>query len=184
MVGAGPAGLACAHRLALLGHETTVFEARQKLGGLNEYGIAAYKVPHDFAQAEVDFILGLGGIEVRTGKALGRDITLSALRRDFDAVFLGMGLAGVNALAAEGEDLAGRRGCGRLYRAAAPDLGQVDAADRPAGGGDRRRQHRHRHRRAEPSASAPRTSPSSIAAAPSHMSATDHEQDPSPRSTA
>ena len=68
---AGRPGLACAHRLALLGHETTVFEAREKLGGLNEYGIAAYKLPHDFAQAEVNFILGLGGIEARTGQALG-----------------------------------------------------------------------------------------------------------------
>jgi len=107
VVGGGPAGLACAHRLALLGHEVTVFEAREKLGGLNEYGIAAYKLPHDFAQAEVNFVLGLGGIEARTGQALGRDLTLSALREQFDAVFLAMGFAGVNALAAEGEDLAG-----------------------------------------------------------------------------
>src|SRR5262249_43349707 len=48
IVGGGPAGLACAHRLALLGHETVVFDAREKLGGLNEYGIAAYKLPEDF----------------------------------------------------------------------------------------------------------------------------------------
>src|SRR5262249_32601213 len=57
VVGGGPAGLACAHRLSLLGHEATVFEMRAKLGGLNEYGIAAYKVPDDFAQAEVGFVL-------------------------------------------------------------------------------------------------------------------------------
>ena len=107
IVGGGPAGLACAHRLALLGHETTVFDAREKLGGLNEYGIAAYKLPEDFAQNEVGFILGLGGIAARTGQALGRDISLADLRGDFDAVFLAMGFAGVNALAAEGEDLAG-----------------------------------------------------------------------------
>jgi dihydropyrimidine dehydrogenase (NAD+) subunit PreT len=107
IVGGGPAGLACAHRLALLGHHAAVFEARDKLGGLNEYGIAAYKVPDDFAQREVDFILSLGGIEAQTGNALGRDISLSQLRRDYDAVFLGLGLAGVNALQAEGEALAG-----------------------------------------------------------------------------
>jgi dihydropyrimidine dehydrogenase (NAD+) subunit PreT len=107
VVGGGPAGLACAHRLALLGHETVVFEARDKLGGLNEYGVAAYKVPDDFAQREVRFVLGLGGIEARTNQALGREITLSQLRRAFDAVFLGLGLAGVNALAAEGETLGG-----------------------------------------------------------------------------
>jgi glutamate synthase (NADPH/NADH) small chain len=107
IVGGGPAGLACAHRLALLGHDAVVFEARDKLGGLNEYGIAAYKVPDAFAQREVEFILSLGGIEARTGQALGRDITLTKLRQEFDAVFLGMGLNGVNALAAEGEDLKG-----------------------------------------------------------------------------
>lgn len=107
VVGGGPAGLACAHRLALRGHEVMVFEAREKLGGLNEYGIAAYKLPEEFAQREVEFILGLGGITARTGEALGRDIALAELRRDFDAVFLAIGFAGVNALAAEGEDLAG-----------------------------------------------------------------------------
>lgn len=107
VVGGGPAGLACAHRLALLGHAVTVFEARDKLGGLNEYGIAAYKVPHHFARREVDFILSLGGITVQTGRALGRDITLAQLRRDFDAVFLGMGHTGVRALQAEGEDMDG-----------------------------------------------------------------------------
>lgn len=107
VVGGGPAGLACAHRLSLLGHEVTVFEARDKLGGLNEYGIAAYKVPDEFAQREVDFILSLGGIAAKTDQALGRDVALADLRRDFDAVFLGLGLAGVNALEAEGETLKG-----------------------------------------------------------------------------
>ncbi|TDQ83225.1 glutamate synthase (NADPH/NADH) small chain [Dongia mobilis] len=107
VVGGGPAGLSAAHRLSRLGHEVTVFEAREKLGGLNEYGIAAYKTVHDFAQTEVAFILALGGITVRTGQALGRDITLEALRRDYDAVFLAMGLGGVNALGLEGENMAG-----------------------------------------------------------------------------
>ncbi|AXS41741.1 NAD(P)-dependent oxidoreductase [Breoghania sp. L-A4] len=107
VVGGGPAGLACAHRLAELGHDVTIFEAREKLGGLNEYGIAAYKTVDGFAQAEVDFVLAVGGISVETGKALGRDITLAGLRSEYDAVFLGMGLGGVNALRAEGEDLDG-----------------------------------------------------------------------------
>ena len=107
VVGGGPAGLSCAHRLAMLGHSVTVFEARPKLSGLNEYGIAAYKTPHEFAQREVDFILAIGGIEVRTGHALGRDVTLSALRQQYDAVFLGLGLASTKALGIAGEDLAG-----------------------------------------------------------------------------
>ncbi len=104
VVGAGPAGLACAHRLAMHGHDVVVFDARDKPGGLNEYGIAAYKAAGGFAQAEVDWLLKIGGIEVRTGETLGRDLTLEALRQDFDAVFLGIGLAGVNALHAEGEE--------------------------------------------------------------------------------
>lgn len=98
VVGGGPAGLSCAHRLALIGHAVTVFEARAKLGGLNEYGVAAYKVAGDVAQREVEYILGVGGIEVRLGQRLGRDLTLAGLRRDFDAVFLGIGLGAVNAL--------------------------------------------------------------------------------------
>jgi glutamate synthase (NADPH/NADH) small chain len=107
VVGGGPAGLSAAHRLSRLGHDVTVYEAREKLGGLNEYGIAAYKTVHDFAQTEVSFILALGGIHVETGKALGRDISLDELRKNYDAVFLAMGLGGVNALGAEGEDLQG-----------------------------------------------------------------------------
>ena len=107
VVGGGPAGLSCAHRLAMLGHSVIVFESRDKLGGLNEYGIAAYKVPDEIAQREVEYLLGIGGIEARLKQTLGREITLAGLRRDYDAVFLGMGLAGVNALGLEGEQIDG-----------------------------------------------------------------------------
>nr|WP_224405795.1 NAD(P)-dependent oxidoreductase [Afifella sp. IM 167] len=107
VVGAGPAGLSCAHRLAMRGHDVTILEAREKPGGLNEYGIAAYKTPEGFARKEVDFLLKIGGIAIETGKALGRDVTLDSLKADYDAVFLGLGLAGVNALGAEGEDASG-----------------------------------------------------------------------------
>jgi dihydropyrimidine dehydrogenase (NAD+) subunit PreT len=107
VVGGGPAGLACAHRLAMLGHDVMVMEARDRLGGLNEYGVAEYKVPGHFAREEIDFILGIGGIGVKCGTRLGREVTLAELRRGFDAVFLGMGLAGVNALGSEGETLKG-----------------------------------------------------------------------------
>ena len=98
VVGAGPAGLSCAHRLAQLGHAVTLYDARPKLGGLNEYGIAAYKTPGDFAQAEVDFVLGIGGIEIKAGVKLGSDIDLATLRLQHDAVFLGLGLGGFNVL--------------------------------------------------------------------------------------
>ena len=98
VVGAGPAGLACAHGLAVRGHEVVLFEARPKLGGLNEYGLASYKTTNNFAQKEVEWLLSIGGIEVRTGQQLGRDITLDSLLDAYDAVFLGLGLQGVNAL--------------------------------------------------------------------------------------
>jgi dihydropyrimidine dehydrogenase (NAD+) subunit PreT len=107
VVGGGPAGLSCAHRLAMLGHAATVFEPKDKLGGLNEYGIAAYKTPDDFAAREVEFILGIGGIEVRTGEALGKGLSLAELRKNYDAVFLGIGLAGVNDLGLDNERLEG-----------------------------------------------------------------------------
>jgi glutamate synthase (NADPH/NADH) small chain len=107
IVGAGPAGLSAAHRLAMRGHDVTIFEARPKAGGLNEYGIAAYKSVDDFAQKELDFILKIGGITIHNDKALGRDISLDALKAGFDAVFLGMGLPGVNELGLDGEDAAG-----------------------------------------------------------------------------
>lgn len=107
VVGAGPAGLSCAHRLALLGNDVVVFEAKAKAGGLNEYGLAAYKVVDNFVQKEIDFILAVGGIEIRYSQALGETITLAQLRQQYDAVFLGTGLSGVNALAVEGEDAPG-----------------------------------------------------------------------------
>ncbi len=107
IVGAGPAGLSAAHRLAMHGHDVTIFEAKPKPGGLNEYGIAAYKTPEGFAQAEVDYITAIGGISIVNDKALGRDIHLAELVDGYDAVFLGMGLGGVNALRADGEDTPG-----------------------------------------------------------------------------
>jgi dihydropyrimidine dehydrogenase (NAD+) subunit PreT len=102
VVGAGPAGLSCAHRLAMKGHSVTVYDGRAKAGGLNEYGIAAYKSVDGFAQNEVKWLLEIGGITVETGKWLGGGLTLAQLQNDFDAVFLAIGLGGVNRLAMEG----------------------------------------------------------------------------------
>ncbi len=107
VVGAGPAGLACAHALSCAGHDVTVFEAREKPGGLNEYGLASYKTVNDFARREVDWLLSLGGIELRTGLKLGTDISLAQLRKVYDAVFLGLGLGRANHLGLDNEDLPG-----------------------------------------------------------------------------
>lgn len=104
VVGAGPAGLAAAHRLAMLGHDVVMFDRRAKAGGLNEFGIAAYKSVGGFAGAEVDWLMKIGGIQLEGGKTLGDGLNLSELSSSYDAVFLGIGLGGVNALRADGED--------------------------------------------------------------------------------
>jgi len=99
--------LACAHRLATLGHKVTILDSADKSGGLNEYGIAAYKTINDFAQTEVEYILGIGGITLRHGVCLGEDFSLASLREVYDAVFLGIGLGGVNELGLDNDQAEG-----------------------------------------------------------------------------
>ena len=132
VVGAGPAGLACAHRLALLGHEVVIFEANDKAGGLNEYGIAKYKLVDDFAQREVDFVLQIGGIEMRHGQRLGSNLTLSELHLQFDSVFLGIGLAASRQLGLPDEDAPGLLAATDYIRELrqSDDLTQLPLADR------------------------------------------------------
>ncbi len=129
VIGAGPAGLACAHRLALYGHDVVVFEAREKAGGLNEYGLALYKMLDERAAREVEFILGVGGIEIKTRKALGVDFSLADLRRDYDAVFIGMGHNAVNHLDMDHEQDEGvHNAVGMIER-----IRQEDLASLPVG---------------------------------------------------
>nr|WP_234413905.1 NAD(P)-dependent oxidoreductase [Ideonella sp. A 288] len=109
VVGAGPSGLACAVGLARLGHEVVVHDARPKGGGLNEYGLAAYKVADDFAQRELAWLLGIGGIRLETGWRLADAAQLAALRREYAAVYLAVGLGRTYTLGVPGEDLAGVR---------------------------------------------------------------------------
>ena len=104
IVGGGPAGLSCAHRLAMKGYSITIFDSKKKLGGLNEYGIAAYKSLENFAERETKFVLSIGGIDHKLNSTLGKDFTLEELQDDYDAVFLGLGLSGVNHLRLEGEN--------------------------------------------------------------------------------
>ena len=107
VIGAGPAGLACAHALSLQGVEVTVFEKEEKGGGLMTYGVAAYKVTPEFCKEEVDFILSIGGIDVQYKKELGKDITLAELQQKYDAVFLGIGVGIARSLDIPGEELDG-----------------------------------------------------------------------------
>ena len=107
VVGAGPAGLACAYSLARLGHNVDIFDANPKAGGLNEYGLASYKTPDNFAQREIAWLLGIGGITIESGYKLETASQLRALQKDHDALFLGMGLATTHQLGVPGEQLAG-----------------------------------------------------------------------------
>ena len=109
VVGAGPAGIACAMGLARLGHSVVLHDAQAKGGGLNEYGLASYKVAGQFAQRELDWLLGIGGITLKTGWKLQTAAQLQALRDSHAAVYLAVGLAGTQALRVPGEDLAGVR---------------------------------------------------------------------------
>jgi len=107
VVGAGPAGLSCAYSLARLGHNVVIFDANPKAGGLNEYGLASYKTPDNFAQREIAWLLGIGGITIQSGYKLETAVQLDALKSDHDALFLGMGLASTHQLGVPGDDLAG-----------------------------------------------------------------------------
>jgi len=97
VIGGGPAGLSCAYQLALKGHAVTIFDEHEFLGGMMRYGIPGFRTPRDVLDAEIDRILELG-IEVRLKCRVGTDVTLEDLRRDFDAVFLGMGAQAGRAL--------------------------------------------------------------------------------------
>lgn len=107
IVGAGPAGLSCAHTLAREGIDVTIYEKEAKGGGLMTYGIAAYKVTPDFCEAEVNYITAIGGIDIKYGFELGRDILLHDLQRSYDAVYLGIGVGVARQLDIPGEELAG-----------------------------------------------------------------------------
>jgi dihydropyrimidine dehydrogenase (NAD+) subunit PreT len=139
VVGAGPAGLACAHGLARRGHSVALFDAKPKLGGLNEYGLATYKTAGNFAQQEIEWLLSIGGIEVRNDQQLGRDFSLDSLLARFDAVFLGMGLAGVNALGISEPQVPGLRDAvefiAELRQAASPSEVPVGRSVVVIGGG-------------------------------------------------
>ncbi len=103
VVGAGPAGLTAAFYLRKKGHEVTVYEARPKPGGMMRYGIPSYRLPEEILDQEIDRVLGIG-VELETEKRIGRDVDLEALRKDFDAVFLGTGLQESRKIELEGSD--------------------------------------------------------------------------------
>lgn len=106
VVGAGPAGLAAAYFLARLGHKVIVYDRNSWPGGMMTYGIPAYRLPRETVQAEIASIQALG-VDIRTDCSLGREITLSGLRDQYDAVLLALGNGKGRALGIPGEDLPG-----------------------------------------------------------------------------
>lgn len=107
IVGAGPAGLSCGHTLSREGIDVTIYERENKGGGLMTYGIAAYKVTPQFCEDEVNFITAIGGIEIKYDQELGRNISLEELQKNYDAVYLGIGVGLARKLEIPGEDLEG-----------------------------------------------------------------------------
>jgi dihydropyrimidine dehydrogenase (NAD+) subunit PreT len=138
VVGSGPAGLTCAAELAKLGYTVMVFEAREKPGGLNSYGIVPLRLPLADSLAEVETVRELG-VEIKTGLAVGRDIQPEELLRDYDALFLGIGLGGGARLGIPGEELPGVYDALDVIAAAKlGELGGIDIGERVAviGGGN------------------------------------------------
>lgn len=111
VIGSGPAGLACAHELTKFGHDVVVFEASQKPGGLNAYGVAPYKFTNNDAQKEVEYIQKIG-FEIRTNTMISdkkdkNTISISELEKDFSAIFIGTGLGASKKIKIKGEELKG-----------------------------------------------------------------------------
>jgi glutamate synthase (NADPH/NADH) small chain len=107
IIGAGPAGLSCAHVLSREGVDVTIYEKESKGGGLMTYGIAAYKVTPQFCEDEVNYILSIGGITVKYNRELGKNVSLDKLKNKYDAVYLGMGVGLTRNLNINGEELEG-----------------------------------------------------------------------------
>lgn len=132
LVGGGPASLACAHELRRLGHACTIYEKRDVLGGLNSTGVAPYKMKADRSFDEVEWVLGIGGIDVLTGVEVGgEDLSFAELESKHDAVFFGAGLGLDRFLGAPGEDLPGVRGAVdwiEEMKLGTPDLSGVQRA--------------------------------------------------------
>ena len=103
VVGGGPAGLACAHKLTVLGHEVVLYEANEKAGGLNTYGVAPYKYTNKDSQQEVNYISKIG-FEIKTNSPVNKN-TVGELEKKYDAIFLGIGLGKSKRLNIPGENL-------------------------------------------------------------------------------
>jgi homotetrameric NADPH-dependent glutamate synthase len=106
VIGSGPSGLAAAHDLAMAGYDVTIFEALSRAGGMLAVGIPDYRLPQDILDSEIMEILNLG-VKLKLNSPIGKERKLSDMRRDFDAVFIGVGAQYGKVLDIPGEDLNG-----------------------------------------------------------------------------
>jgi dihydropyrimidine dehydrogenase (NAD+) subunit PreT len=133
VIGAGPAGLSCAHVLSREGIDVTIYEKESKGGGLMTYGIAAYKVTPEFCEDEVNYILSLGGIEIKYDQELGQHFSLVELQKNYDAVYLGIGVGLARRLDIPGEDLEGVTDAIKfIYDIRSKEYKQVSVGDKVA----------------------------------------------------
>ena len=106
VIGGGASGLSCAAEAALLGYEATIYDASEKPGGLNTWGIAPYKMTQEDALNEVRLVQSFG-VKIRSGVRVGRDVTIGELEKNHDAIFIGAGLGTPSRLNIPGEGLPG-----------------------------------------------------------------------------
>jgi glutamate synthase (NADPH/NADH) small chain len=131
IVGAGPAGLSCAHVLSREGVDVTIYEKEKLGGGLMTYGIAAYKVTPEFCKDEVDYILSIGGISIKYEQELGKNISLEELRQNYDAVYLAVGVGLARKLNIPGEHLDGVvDAIGFIYNLRKSNLNEVPVGEK------------------------------------------------------
>jgi glutamate synthase (NADPH/NADH) small chain len=133
IIGAGPAGLSCAHVLSREGVDVTIYEKESKGGGLMTYGIAAYKVTPQFCEDEVNYITSIGGIEIKYNHELGKNISLSELQNNHDAVYIGIGVGVARQLDIPGEDLKGvEDAISFIYELRSKNYGEIAVGDKVA----------------------------------------------------
>lgn len=124
LIGGGPASISAAHRLRRYGHQVTIFERDHHLGGLNTTGVAPYKMKADRSLTEVDWVLSIGGVEIRSGIDVPRDVSWDDIRSEFDAVFIGFGLGKDRYMELDNADASGIYGA--VDYIAKMKLGEVD----------------------------------------------------------
>lgn len=121
VVGGGPGGLSAAYYLSLMGHEVTVFEQRNKLGGMLRYGIPNYRLPRERLDAEINAILSTG-IKVKTNTAIGKDISIETLNNEFDSTYIAIGAHTNKTIRIEGEDSKGVTSAVEMLRDIGDDI--------------------------------------------------------------